>query len=155
MATQSQVKQYLACWLQVGKRVVHSRDGTEFNSPQILTINGYSEEFEAWWHEFSQDASHWYLEGSDRPLDCLLTPQWDMVDCPLCVMPVPKLIAGVNDTACTCSDLALWPNLDLPTPHTPEDKHQRLDQLRDKLRFLEGDENVIPRCHEFRGLEEV
>ena len=149
MATESQIKQYLACWLQVGKRVIHDDGEQDFHPPKILNDSGYSQEFEDWWDDVCQNASHWHLEGCDRALDALFSPHWDIVECPLCVMPVPKLVAGVNDASCTCSDLELWPNLDLPKPHTPEDTHYKLKSLRDKLRLLEGEENLIPKCRDY------
>ncbi len=154
MASESQVKEYLACWLQVGKRILHDSGNREFHDPRIVNKRGYTSEFESWWDEFRENAHHWHLEGCNNALDVLFTPQWDIVDCALCVMPVPKLVAGVNDPNCTCSDLELWPNLEIPKPHTPNDMQDKLTKLRKKLRILEDGGNSIHKCTNY-DLERV
>lgn len=150
MASLAQVKQFIACWLQLGKRVLHTNGTLQFNPSSILNSQGYTPEFESWWKMFSQDAKHWYLEGGDRTLEPLLSHQWEIVDCSRCAMPVPMKTAGVNESACPCADLELWPNLDLPQPHTPEHTDSKLNRLRQKLRQFEGESDTFFSC---QGIE--
>jgi hypothetical protein len=65
MASEQQVKRYLAYWFQLGKKVV-IRNGNSALSPQpVMTGDRYSDEFESIWQQIlSPDSGDCYLEGT-------------------------------------------------------------------------------------------
>lgn len=121
MATPQQVKEYLACWFQIGKRVaIHS--GTEFLHPQsVLQGDRYSPEFEKCWQQLLTETAlgDCYLEGTDQKIAELLEPNWDLIGCSRCQLPIPVKVTGTEYEACVCSNMPNLPNLDLPSPHLP------------------------------------
>lgn len=134
MAAQSQVKKYLAYWLQLGKGVC-LQDGRIIQRPQnILQGDGYSQEFEACWQQVRSPASgECYLEGTEQTIEQLLTDQWDIIGCGRCAMPMPVPVAGIASPACPCHDLPSWPNLELPQPRSPVNTTDHLQGIRQRL----------------------
>ena len=134
MASQTQVKQYLAHWFQLGKRVVLGHSG-ELRLPQpVIQMDRYSPEFEACWQEIlSPRSGDCYLEGTNQTIAELLSQSWDIDHCARCQMPVPMPIGGIAPTCCPCFGLSNWPNLDVPQPRLPIDTQQYLTSLCDRL----------------------
>jgi hypothetical protein len=134
MASTDQVKQYLAFWFQLGKRLVIN-NGQEFQLPQpVLQGDRYSPEFEACWQRVLDfDGKNCYLEGTVQTLDFLLSSAWEVNACARCDMPVPMLSLGSRSPDCPCVDMPQWPNLDLPIPRVPVDSRSQLDRIRSRL----------------------
>ena len=134
MATSTEIKGFLARWLQLGKSIEPVGEGQPFKPNRVLSLQGYSREFEDWWDEFQGNSSQWVLSGSPNPLSELFRPEWEISSCARCDMPIPLRVAGVNDTSCPCNDLPTWPNLELPHPHTPGDTEHKLRQIHFSLK---------------------
>ncbi len=134
MATEEQVKKYLAYWFQLGKKVVIN-NGTDKLLPQpIYNNNSYSPEFERCWQILtSAKNGSCYVEGTQETIAELLTPKWEVMLCSRCTMPVPAKTRGTPPESCPCVDLPLWPNLEVPQPRSPVDSINRLEGIRDRL----------------------
>jgi hypothetical protein len=133
MASPDQVKQYLAYWFQLGKRLVLAHGQTVLPQP-IIEGNRYSDEFEACWQQvMAVNGRNAYLEGTIQTVQELLSDSWDVMDCARCGMPVPMISFGVQTGPCPCFDLPNWPNQDLPQPRMPIDSRKQLDQIRQRL----------------------
>jgi hypothetical protein len=134
MATPGQVKQYLAFWFQLGKKLVIN-NGQETRIPQpVIQGDRYSPEFEMCWQRVMEfEGKNCYLEGTVQTLDRLLSSEWDMTLCSRCDMPVPMLSLGVQNPDCPCHDMPQWPNTELPSPRVPVDSRSQLDKIRDRL----------------------
>lgn len=134
MANKSRVKDYIAYWLQTGKRLFYPAmpDGHKLTS--ILQANRYSKEFEECWALISDPRSgDAHLEGMTQTIQELLSPEWEIVACSRCDMPIPVVMLGTNHGACPCSDLELWPNLEVPQPRSPIDSGRRLLAIQTRL----------------------
>ena len=129
MATSAKIKSFLASWLQLGKAIEYHGGENKFQPDRILSIDGYSQEFEDWWSEFKADSQHWFLAGSHHPLSELFEAEWDIESCSRCDMPIPLRVAGINDSNCPCADLITWPNLELPQPRAPKNTGQNLRKI--------------------------
>lgn len=108
MASPDQVKQYLAYWFQLGKRLVVN-NGQEVIQPKtVIQGDRYSQEFEACWQRLMgskrKDA---YLEGTVQTIEELLSPTWEIAPCARCDMPIPMLSLGLRSFPCPCYDLSL------------------------------------------------
>lgn len=134
MASQEQVRQYLAYWFQLGKRVLIF-NGDEALLPQpVIHGDRYSSEFEDCWQRIqSVDSGDCYLEGTDQTIAELLSSEWEIVSCARCAMPVPMVVQGQPPDSCPCYDLPLWPDTELPAPRSPVNSRDRLSQIRDRL----------------------
>ena len=134
MANQEQVKQYLAYWFLVGKKV-YINNGQEERKPEsILQRDRFSSEFEACWQEIlSCESGACYLEGTDQTVEELLTPDWEVEPCARCEMPIPLKNSGMKAGACPCHDLKDWPNDEIPRPHLPVNNQQHLTQISHRL----------------------
>lgn len=134
MASQQQVRQYLASWFQLGKKVVLD-NGTEKLLPQpVIRGDRYSPEFEECWQRIiATDTKESYLEGTDETIAQLLAPEWELILCSRCDLPLPVPTAGLSPTACPCFDLSNWPNLELPRPRQPVDSQATLENIRQRL----------------------
>ena len=141
MASEQQVKRYLAYWLQLGKRVV-MQNGELVVRPQIVIAGDrYSDEFEKLWQAILSPVSgNCYLEGTDETIAELLTPVWSLEPCARCEMPIPVKNVGMPPEACPCFDLPWWPNLDLPAPREPIASQDRLNAIRDRLNQRNGNQ---------------
>jgi hypothetical protein len=135
MASENQVKQYLAFWFQLGKGLVMGQD-RQLPQPVILG-DRYSPEFEACWQRIVQlEGKNCYLQGTVQTIDQLLSSEWELTACARCDMPVPMLNLGMRSPGCPCEDMPLWPNTELPAPRVPVDSRAQLDQIRDRLSNL-------------------
>ena len=135
MASSDQVKQYLACWLQLGKKLVID-NGREVICPETVVINNqYSPEFEECWQKLlAMEGKNCYLEGVEPTIDVLLSPAWDIASCVKCQMPIPQLDLGLQSPpGCPCVDIPLWPNIDLPIPHSPIAIQSHLKRIKARL----------------------
>jgi hypothetical protein len=135
MASEQQVRQYLAYWFQLGKAVV-IQGGQERLLPRpVIQGNSYSSEFEATWQKIMAIAAgDCYLEGTPQTIAELLTPAWEINPCARCSMPVPLHSPGLPPVLeCPCSDLPDWPNTDMPQPRAPIDTANQLLLIRDRL----------------------
>ncbi|MEN9224725.1 MAG: hypothetical protein Q6L60_09360 [Thermostichus sp. HHBFW_bins_43] len=113
MAAPSQVKAYVACWLQLGKGVVceHPGGSERIQPRSVLGLGSLSQEFQHSWQCMSADPWRCYLEGTHESLGQLLSPAWEIGSCGRCGLPVP--LPATTATAigpCPCSDLKVWPN---------------------------------------------
>lgn len=133
MASEQQVKKYLAYWFLLGKKVII--DGNQGVLPQpVMQGENYSQAFEDCWRQIiSSAAGNSYLQGTNETIGELLTDKWDITDCARCSMPVPMIDIGVSSLVCTCNDLANWPNLDLPKPRSPVNNQAQLTNIRDRV----------------------
>ncbi|MEM9220599.1 MAG: hypothetical protein AAGD25_40550, partial [Cyanobacteria bacterium P01_F01_bin.150] len=126
---------YIAYWLQAGKRLFYPAmpDGHKFTS--ILNGSRYSQEFEACWEQVCEPSSAGdaYLEGTAQTIKELLSSEWEIIDCARCDMPIPMVEVGTYDGPCPCHDLELWPNTDLPQPRSPIDSNRRLLAIQTRL----------------------
>lgn len=133
MASQQQLKQYLAYWFQLGKRLL-LRDGKALLPQPVIEGDRYSAEFESVWELIlTPEHRDSYLEGTSQTIGQLLTQYWDINDCPRCSMPVPMLELGVQTSLCPCNDLPDWPNNELPLPREPVDSRGKLRSIAQKL----------------------
>jgi hypothetical protein len=139
MASEVDVKRYLAYWFQLGKKVL-IKNGQEALCPQpVMRGNGYSPEFEWCWQQIiSPDSSDCYLEGTSETIAELLTPAWEVDPCSRCSMPIPVRRAGMPALSCPCNDLPSWPNTEVPAPRSPVDTQGHLIEIRDRLLKVSG-----------------
>jgi hypothetical protein len=134
MASFTEVKEYLAHWFQLGKKVYIDNGDTELLPQHIFHNMDYSAEFERCWELILADQSgNCYLEGTSQTIAQLLTPSWDLVDCARCNMPIPLPVAGIPAENCSCEDLPNWPNHDLPSPISPIAVRSKLIDLQNRL----------------------
>jgi hypothetical protein len=134
MASETEVKQYLAQWFQLGKRVL-LRNGAEAILPKpIFRGNHYSVEFETCWQQIiSPESGDCYLEGTEQTIKQLLAPAWEIASCARCTMPVPLNQGGLPVEGCPCFELSTWPNLELPLPREPVDATKYLKAIQKRL----------------------
>jgi hypothetical protein len=135
MADSTAVKQYLAHWFQLGKKIILHNGEKAIWPARIFTGDRYSVEFEDCWSQVVDPTNGvCYLEGTEQTIQELLSPAWEFHPCARCELPVPIKIAGLIEPNCTCHDLENWPNSDLPAPKIPANSQQYLDRLRHRLR---------------------
>ncbi|MDJ1183790.1 hypothetical protein [Roseofilum casamattae] len=134
MASANQVRQYLGHWFQLGRKVyIHNGDRALLPDP-VIHGHRYSQGFEDCWEILmSPESGDCYLQDTDQTIAQLLTPEWDIVMCCRCVMPIPMTMGARDCMSCPCRDLATWPNLDLPQPRSPIDNQAALNSLRQRL----------------------
>ena len=139
MASEHQVRQYLAYWFQLGKKVL-IHNGKEALLPQpVIQGDRYSEEFESCWQKIiSPESGDCYLEGTQETIAQLLAPGWDVSPCGRCQMPVPIKTVGMPPELCPCNDLPNWPNTEVPQPRSPVSSQSRLIEIRDRLQRASG-----------------
>jgi hypothetical protein len=134
MAETTEVRQYLAHWFQLGKKVICPKNQTMLLPQKIFNGDRYSPEFEDCWQKIIDSKSgDCYLEGTQQTIQELLSTQWDFHPCARCNIPVPIETVGQSGLLCPCHDLAHWPNLDLPLPQLPVNSQQNLDRIRQSL----------------------
>ncbi len=139
MASEHDVKRYLAHWFQLGKPLV-VRNGQDTVLPtSVIRGDRYSAEFEALWQQVTApDAGDCYLQGTSQTIAELLTTRWEIDPCARCAMLVPMQSFGLPPEECPCSDLPTWPNTELPMPRSPVSTTGRLGNLRDRLNSVEA-----------------
>lgn len=134
MASEHQVKQYLAYWFQLGKRVLIQNGQQAIKLQSIIAGDRYSDEFEACWKQIRDPQSGaCYLEGTEQTIDELLSPEWEINACARCAMPVPTRTIGMPPDSCPCFDLPNWPDNQTPQPRSPVSTQDSLSKLRDRL----------------------
>lgn len=137
MASPDQVRQYLAYWFQLGRKVLIKNGQQALQAQPVISSTRYSDEFEAAWQQIlSPDSGNCYLEGTNETIAELLTPAWELNPCARCSMPVPTRSAGMPPEACPCNDLSDWPNTSIPLPRAPVDSQTQLRDIRDRLSKL-------------------
>jgi hypothetical protein len=135
MASSEKVKLYLACWFQLGKKLIFD-NGREILFANPVKGDRYSDEFEACWQQvMGKKGKNCYLSGTNTTIEALLSPGWNITACARCKMPVPTLELGIQDSSCPCVDLPSWPNLELPLPHAPVNSNSRLHRISDRLKL--------------------
>ena len=135
MASEQNVRQYLAYWFQLGKKVF-IRNGQESLKPSsVIAGDRYSAEFEDCWQIVrSPESGDCYLEGTDQTIAELLSPEWEINGCARCEMPIPSRAIGMPPDNCPCFDLPGWPDTEKPQPRSPISSQTLLAQIRDRLR---------------------
>jgi hypothetical protein len=135
MASEQQVRTYLAYWFQLGKKLLW-RNGQEQLLPQpVINGNRYSQEFEDCWQKIMAiSGKDCYLEGSRETIEDLLSSAWDIDDCARCTMPIPVTEIGIQSLECVCNDLENWPNSELPQPRSPVSTSARLNKISSRLK---------------------
>ncbi|MDJ0508936.1 MAG: hypothetical protein QNJ64_06755 [Crocosphaera sp.] len=139
MASDEQVKKYLAHWFQLGKSVICPKRQETIRPQEIFQGHRYSAEFEKCWEKIVHIEGDCYLEGTEQTIKQLLTPAWEIIDCPRCELPIPMTVAGVSSPVCTCFDLSGWPNNELPCPRLPANTNTHLHRLRRRLQDQQQD----------------
>lgn len=139
MASQHQVRQYLAYWFQLGKSVlIHGEQEALLPRP-VIQGDRYSQEFEDCWQRVkSSESGDCYLEGTEQTIAELLSPAWDISPCARCSMPVPMPNAGMSAEVCPCVDLPNWPDTETPQPRSPVSSQNHLVGIRDRLLKAKG-----------------
>ncbi|MGJ5673189.1 MAG: hypothetical protein ACR9NN_06190 [Nostochopsis sp.] len=134
MASQNEVKKYLAYWFQLGKKVIIN-NGVEALLPKsVIAGDRYSDEFEECWQTIiSEEADDCYLEGTTETIAELLTSHWEMYPCSRCTMPKPLRNMGMPAESCPCNDLSDWPNTEVPLPRDPVNSQVQLKLIRDRI----------------------
>lgn len=133
MATKQEIKNYLAYWFQLGKKVVTVNGEASFLPRPVLKGDRYSDEFEECWQKILSSSSDCYLEGTHETINELLTPAWEVIPCGRCEMPVPMRNLGMPPLLCPCNDLENWPNTELPAPRSPINNQDQLTLIRHRL----------------------
>ena len=139
MASNEQVKRYLAHWFQLGKCVICPKQQETIRPQAIFRGDCYSAEFEKCWEKILHTDADCYLEGTEQTIQQLLSPAWEIIECPRCDLPIPMTVAGVSSPVCTCFDLSGWPNDELPSPRVPANTTTHLHRLRQRLQDKDQD----------------
>ncbi len=134
MASQTSVKEYLACWFQLGKSVSMDGGRVEVLPQPVFHGDRYSPDFERCWQEIIlPNCDRCVLSGTVQTVAELLQVHWSFQSCARCTMPTPQPERGMPPETCPCADLPDWPNLDLPVPRIPSDTRRQLQRIRDRL----------------------
>lgn len=133
MASEQEVKEYLAYWFQLGKKVWIGNGQECLQPPSVIEGDRYSQAFERLWQRILASEKDCYLEGTEQTIRELLSSDWQISSCARCEMPVPMIDIGIQPMGCPCTDLPNWPNLDLPTPRSPISSSNQLSQIRERL----------------------
>lgn len=137
MASQEQIKNFLAHWFQLGKPVVLAHNRGEC-LPQPVFQNGrYSPSFEDCWQKIMvTNGQDCHLKGTTQSLGEMLSSGWDITPCSRCEMPVAVPSFGPAAQLCPCNDLPTWPNTEVPTPRAAVSNEQHLTNLRQRLSMV-------------------
>lgn len=138
MATTEQVRQYLAHWFQLGRRVF-GKSNIEWCPQTVIQGDRYSAEFEACWSAILEHGGEdCYLESTEQTLAQLLSASWELEPCSRCPLLVPIKVNGIQTGACPCSELSSWPNFEVPMPRLPVDSQARLTHICDRVQQSPG-----------------
>ena len=140
MASDSEVRKYIAYWFQLGKKVL-IRNGSEALLPKsVIAGDRYSSQFEECWEKIiSPESGDCYLQGTNETIAELLTPTWEISPCARCAMPVVLPQNAMPPECCPCNDLANWPDTENPQPRSPVSTKLQLSGIRDRLLRSSGD----------------
>lgn len=134
MASSSKVRQYIAYWLQLGKKILIGNGAAVRVPNQVIKGESYSREFEQFWQKVrSPESGDCYLRGTQETIRELLTPGWDIVTCARCPMLKPLRTRGMPPNTCPCEDVPNWPNRDIPAPRLPVSDRTKLRNICDRL----------------------
>lgn len=134
MASEHQIRQYLAYWLQLGKKVVVNNGQETLLPNPVLEGDRYSKQFEECWQKIlDPNSGDCYLEGTEETIKELLTPAWEMMICARCPMPLPVRVQGMPAAVCPCHNILNWPNTELPLPRPPISSQNHLTLIRNRL----------------------
>ncbi|MEG3899276.1 MULTISPECIES: hypothetical protein [unclassified Microcoleus] len=140
MASESEVKKYVAYWFQLGKKVLICNGSEALLPKSVIAGDRYSREFEDCWQKIiSPDSGDCYLQGTEQTIAQLLTPAWDISPCARCAMPVPFRDSGMPPELCPCNDLTNWPDTEMPQPRSPVSNQLQLSGIRDRLKRSSGE----------------
>lgn len=135
MASATEVKNYLAHWFQLGKKLVWRNGEAELLPQKITQGDRFAPEFEECWQSImSINGQDCYLAGAKATIQELLTSAWTIDQCAICAMPVPMIEVGTQPLDCACSDLDNWPNTELPAPHLPINTQAQLNTISERLK---------------------
>jgi len=139
MASEQQVREYLAYWFQLGKKIVLGKNQETWLPQPVLNGDRYSQQFEKCWQQIlSLESGDCYLEGTDTTITQLLSSDWEIDPCVRCTMPIPLRTRGMPSLSCPCHDLPNWPNMDIPLPRSPVDTKRKLQSICDRLTQTEN-----------------
>ena len=100
----------------------------------VLRGDHYSRQFEECWQRItSPESGDCYLEGTSETIAQLLTPEWEIIQCARCPMPLPVRTVGMPAASCPCHDLPSWPNTEIPMPREPVNSQNYLNSIRHRL----------------------
>lgn len=154
MASEAEVKRYLAYWFQLGKKVVSQHQQKALLPQPVFRGDRYSREFERCWETIvTSKNGDFYLEGTDCSVKELLSPAWEIIPCARCKMPIALRHGRIASSSCPCSDLLDWPNTELPQPRSPVDSRSHLQQIRDRLEQTQLAREVCDRLWQERTNE--
>ncbi len=140
MASESEVRKYIAYWFQLGKKVLIRNGSEALLPPSVIAGDRYSSEFEDCWQKIiSPDSGDCYLQGTNETISQLLTPAWEISPCARCAMPVVFQQSGMPPESCPCDDLANWPDTENPQPRSPVSNQLQLSGIRDRLKRSSGE----------------
>ncbi|MFN3361121.1 MAG: hypothetical protein ACK421_06840 [Pseudanabaenaceae cyanobacterium] len=132
MATAREVKEYLAYWMQLGRKLVIGDRVVQLD--RVIAGDHYTTRFEELWQEGQAHPTTTCLEGSNVTLQQLLAPNYELLECPRCDLPVPSASLGPRSVQpCPCDDLNIWPNFDTVPPHPPINTASQLRSLQERL----------------------
>ena len=135
MASETQVKTYLAYWFQLGKKLVWNNGKAELLPEKVIQGDRFTSQFEACWQKImSIEGRDCYLVGSEATIQELLSSAWTIDQCARCAMPVPVVEVGTQPLDCACSDLDNWPNTELPAPRSPVSSQAQLNNISERLK---------------------
>jgi len=118
----------------LGKKVFINNGAASLQPRIVIDGESYSDDFEQCWQKvLSPESGECYLEGTQQTVDQLLSPEWDMIPCSRCDMPVPLKNVGMPPLLCPCNDVSTWPNTELPTPREPVKSQAQLSKILDNL----------------------
>lgn len=110
----------------------------------VVRGDRYSAEFETCWAEIlATGETNAYLESTEQTLAELLSEAWEIKVCSRCPLLVPTRIHGVQGGSCPCSELATWPNLDIPVPRLPVDSQAQLSQICDRIQTTKNQNSDV------------
>lgn len=134
MASQAQIRDFLAHWFQLGKPVVLSENRGEYLPEPVFQNGCYSQTFEDCWDKImvtsGQDC---HLKGTTQSIGEMLSSGWDITPCARCEMPVAVPVLGITTQLCPCNDIPTWPSTEVPTPRPAVDNEHHLRALRHRL----------------------
>lgn len=135
MATQTQLREYLSHWFQLGKGVCIGQDDTRYCPSISVYGSDYSPEFEAHWLKFQQAGlEQCYLADTAQSLAELSLADWEIQSCARCSMPVALRVGNITPLDCPCSDQSNWPNLELPAPQACQNWNERIRSIGQRLK---------------------
>lgn len=136
MASQQQIKQYLAYWVQLGKGVVIG-DRPPAYCKTVSASEAYSPTFELLWQKVeSCHGQQCHITGTEQELAELFSERWQVTACYRCELLIPQKVRGIHSEACPCSDLDSWPNLEIPKPRLPLSSNGHLAKICQRLTEL-------------------